>query len=64
MAREIALAPRQARMHDTLSQGTKKLPPLATGDHVMIQNQLGNKPKRWDKRGVIIQSNPEKMQYK
>ena len=30
----------------------------------MIQNQLGNKPKRWDKRGVVIQSNPGQRQYK
>ena len=36
--REIVLAPRQERMHDRLSQGTKELPPLNTGDFVMIQN--------------------------
>jgi hypothetical protein len=45
--RELALAPRSAKMHDKLQQGTKELPPLEIGDHVMLQNQLGNKPKRW-----------------
>ena len=31
----------------------KPLLPLRVGDHVLIQNQTGNHPKRWDKRGVI-----------
>ena len=30
-------------MYDRLSKGTKELPPLNTGDFVMIQNQLGKK---------------------
>ena len=62
--RELALAPRGAKMHDKLEQGTKELPPLEIGDHVMIQNQLGNKPKRWDKRGVVVQADPATRQYK
>ena len=52
--RELALDPRQAKIHDKLVQGTKELPPLVIGDHIMIQNQLGNKPKRWDMRGVVV----------
>ena len=51
-------------MHERLSQGTKELPPLKAGDYVMIQNQLGNKPKQWDKRGVVVQAHPEIRQYK
>ena len=47
--RELALAPRGAKLHDKLKQGTKELPPLKIDDHVMLQNQLGNKLKRWDK---------------
>ena len=62
--RELALAPRQARIHDKLVQGTKELTPLVIGDHVMIQNQLGNKPRRWDKRGVVVQADPAIRQYK
>ena len=50
--RELALAPRGAKLHEKLKQGTNELPHLEIGDHVMLQNQLGNKPKRWDKRGV------------
>jgi hypothetical protein len=38
-----------AKLHDKLKQGTKELPSLEIDDHVMLQNQLGNKPKRWDK---------------
>ena len=39
--------------HDRSSEKTKPLLPLRVGDHVLIQNQTGNHPKRWDKRGVI-----------
>merc|ERR1712086_1103847 len=62
--RELALAPRGAKLHDKLKQGTKELPPLKIGDYVMLQNQLGNKPKRWDKRGVVVQADPKTRQYK
>jgi hypothetical protein len=58
------LAPRGAKLHDKLKQGTKELPPLEIGDHVMLQNQLGNKPKHWDKRGVVVQADPKTRQYK
>ena len=36
------------------SKGTKDLPPLAVGDYVMIQNQTGNHPRRWDRRGRVV----------
>ena len=62
--RELALAPRSAKLHDRLSQQTKELPPLEVGDCVLIQNLLGNHPKRWDKRGVVIQADAEHRQYK
>ena len=60
--RELALAPRSAKLHDRLSQQTKELPPLEVGDCVLIQNLLGNHPKRWDKRGVVIQADTEHRQ--
>ena len=47
-----------------LKQGTKKLPCLEIGDHMMLQNQLSNKPKRWDKRGVVVQADPKTRQYR
>ena len=52
-AREEALAKRALRNHDKWSEHTKPLQPLRVGDHVLIQNQTGNHPKRWDKRGVV-----------
>ena len=52
-AREEALAKRALMTHDRSSEKTKPLLPLRVGDHVLIQNQTGNHPKRWDKRGVI-----------
>ena len=53
------------RLHEKLRIGTKELQPLQIGAHVMIQNQLGNKPKQWDKRGFVIQVQPEtSRQYK
>ena len=62
--RELALAPRGAKLHNKLKQGTKELLPLQIRDYVMKQNQLGNKPKRWDKRGVVVQADPKTRQYK
>ena len=62
--RELALAPRGIKLHDRLVQGTKELPPMVIGDHVMVQNQLGNRPNRWDRRGVVVQADIKTRQYK
>ena len=43
------------RAHERWSKHTKRLPPLQVEDHVHIQNQIGNFPKRWDKTGTIIE---------
>lgn len=61
--RELALAPRAAKAHERLQAGTKELQPLDEGDCVLIQNQEGNHPKRWDKRGRVIEVLPNR-QYK
>ena len=61
--RELALAPRAAKAHERLQVGTKELQPLDEGDCVLIQNQEGNHPKRWDKRGRVIEVLPNR-QYK
>ena len=42
--RELALAPRGAKMHDKLKQGTKELPSLEIGDHVMLQTNWAISP--------------------
>ena len=44
---------RALNTHDKWSEHAKPLHPLCVGDHVLIQNQTGNHPKRWDKRGVV-----------
>ena len=62
--REFALSPRHVREDERLKKSTKKLEPLVPGDHVRIQNQLGNNPKRWDKTGIVIQADPDNRQYK
>ena len=54
--REIALAKRHAKMGETLTRGSKRLPPLQEGDIVFIQDQTGNTSKRWSKTGKILES--------
>merc|ERR1711954_113634 len=41
-----------------LAIGTKKLPPLGVGDKVLVQNQTGRAPNKWDKSGVIVECKP------
>jgi len=53
-ARELAVAGRHVRCHEKLNEHTKQLPPLHVGDHVAIQNQHGNQPLKWNKRGVVV----------
>ena len=48
---------------EKLSEHAKDLPPLSVGDAVLVQNQLGNNPRRWEKRGVVVQVLPHR-QYK
>ena len=37
-----------------LTEHTKTQEPLQIGQSVLVQNQTGNKPLRWDKTGVIV----------
>ena len=53
-ARELAVAGRHVRCHEKLNEHTKQLPPLHVGDLVAIQNQHGNQPLKWNKRGVVV----------
>ena len=53
--REIALAKRHSREKEKWSQNTRQLPPLQVGDHVYLQNLIGNHPRRWERTGVVIE---------
>ena len=55
--REAAMAKRHVAHHEAWSEHTAKLPPLTVGMKVFVQNQVGNKPRRWDKTGVVMECN-------
>ena len=54
-AREVALRNRYIKQGERLSEQTKRLPPLAIGDCVRIQNQIGHYPLTRNNTGVIIE---------
>ena len=53
--REIALAKRSSADQEKWAEKTRDLPHLTVGQHVMVQNQSGNNPNKWDRRGVIVE---------
>jgi len=53
--REDALRNRHIRGLEQWSEHTKRLPPLAVGDQVRIQNQVGLHPRKWDHTGVVVE---------
>ena len=53
--REAAFRQRHAKEVEILSEHTKVIPQLKVGDHVRIQNQTGNTPRRWDRTGVVVE---------
>ena len=61
--RELALAKRYAKQEEVWAEHTKTLPELPVGALVSVQNQYGNKPKRWDRSGLIVEVLPH-LQYK
>ena len=56
--REVALAKRHSREHEKWSLHTQHLPPLHIGDHVYIQNLVGNHPRRWERTGTVVEVRP------
>ena len=56
--RELALARRHTRQEKLLTEHTRKLPGLKPGDVVMVQNQTGRHPLKWDKSGMVIEASP------
>ena len=59
-SREQALAKRVNRSIPSDSNH-RKLPSLTVGDNVQIQNQHGNRPKRWYTTGVVTQALPNRQ---
>ena len=53
--RELALAKRHSRRGSELTEHTRTQEPLQIGQNVLVQNQLGNKPLRWDKTGIVVE---------
>jgi hypothetical protein len=56
--REMALARRHARQEERLSEHTKVLPGLKVSDVVLVQNQHGPHPLKWDKSGTVVETLP------
>ena len=55
LTREEVLRHRHMVNHERWREHTRLLPLLSVGDHVRIQNQVGNHPNKWDKTGVVIE---------
>lgn len=53
--REKALAKRHSREHEKWREHTRSLLLLRIGDHVYLQNLIGNHPKRWERTGTIVE---------
>ena len=54
-AKEVALKTRYVKTLEDLNEHSRPLSPLRHGDHVIIQNQQGQFPKKWDKSGVVVE---------
>ena len=53
--REKLMAKRALANTERRAVGCKTLPKLAVGEHVMMQNQDGNNPRRWDHTGRVVE---------
>ena len=49
---------RFAKQAEDLSPRSMQHPLLAPGDRVLLQNQTGVKPTRWDRSGVVVEVKP------
>ena len=61
--RERALAIRHSREREKWSEHTRELKPLEVGDHVYVQNVVGNNPLKWERTGIVVEA-LEFRQYK
>lgn len=63
--RDRAMARRLQSDGSRLEEHTRSLPALSVGDAVMIQNQTGRSPTKWDKSGVVLENMPyEKLKIR
>ena len=53
--RELALARRHSGDHEQWNDHTKRLTQLKVGDHVYIQNLIGNHTRRWERTGIVVE---------
>ena len=56
--RERAFAKKLYNDGTRLAMGTRKMPPPGVGDKVLVQNQTGRVPNKWDKSGGIVECKP------
>ena len=56
LAKEKALRTRFTKSMENLNAKAKHLTPLSPGDRVFVQNQHGSHPTKWDRSGVIMES--------
>ena len=56
--KERAMRCRMIRNCERLDEHTRPLTPLHIGDQVLIQNQRGPHPTKWDKSGMIVDAKP------
>ena len=61
--RERALARKHRKDLERLEAHTRELGELEIGQSVCVQNQVGNKPGRWDKTGIIVEKGKGPRQY-
>ena len=61
--REKALAIRHSREREKWSEHTRNLKSLAIGDHVYVQNVVGNNPLKWERTGVVTEVLPFKQYH-
>ena len=54
--REEAFLKRHYANAEKVERGARVLKELNIGDHVYIQDQYGNSPRKWSKSGVIVES--------
>ncbi len=56
--REATLAHRHRLGEERWTRNTRPLPPLHIGDYVLVQNQRGPHPTKWDLTGIVLEVAP------
>ena len=55
--KEQALRTRFIKSSEILNRHSRNLRPLSIGDRVFVQNQTGSSPNKWDRTGIIMETN-------